>query len=127
MREKLYSLIILIVFCLSFAFMGCSGGGGSGDGDGSSGLSYTGLTTPAEIDENNATDIAAGAFAAGQTGTVMAASEASQDSQGATDLQIDNFRVLNLPWILGNASRSMDLSPPLYQLSLNVETVVDLH
>jgi len=68
--------------------MGCSGGGGSGGGDEPDPVedAYTGITTPAEIDENNATDIAAG-----QTGTVMTSSEASPHDQGPTDLQIDNF------------------------------------
>lgn len=123
MRSRLYHPVILIVFCLSFAFMGCGGGGGSeGDaGPGPEGPTYTGKTTPAEIDENNAIDIAAGALAAGLTGTVMTTSEASADDQGAADLQIDNFRTLNVPRILGDAARAMDLSAPLHQWPSDVE------
>jgi hypothetical protein len=106
--------------------MGCGGGGGSGGdggdgGGGGGGIAYTGESAPAEIDENNAINIAAGALAAGLTGTVMTTSEASADDQGVTDLQIDNFRTLKVPRILGDAARAMDLSAPLHQWSSNVE------
>lgn len=122
MRSKYYHPVILIVFCLSFAFMGCGGGsGGSGSSGGDSGLSYSGQTAPAEIDEENADDIAAGAFGAGQTGVGMTATEVSADYQGATDLQVDNFRAFNMPRILGDAARSMDLRPPLHQSSVNAD------
>lgn len=127
MSNKFYHPIILIVFCLSLTFAGCGGGGGSsgggGDGDGGGGIAYTGETAPAEIDENNAVEIAAGAFAAGQAGTVMTSSEASQGDQIAAGLQIDNFRTLKVPRILGDAARSMDLSAPLHQLSVKADEV----
>ena len=123
MREKFYHPVLLIVFCLSFTLIGCggSGGGSSGGGNGNSGLSYTGETAPAEVDEDNADDIAAGAFAAGQAGMGMTVSEASSDARGATDLQVENYRTLNSPRILGGAARSMDLRPQLHQSSLNAE------
>jgi len=124
MERKFYHSVVPIVFCLFFVFTGCGGGGGSGGGDGGGGgggLRYTGETAPAEVDENNATDIAAGAFAAGQIGSVMTASEASPDDQAATDLQIDSLRTVMVPRVLGDAARSMDLSTPLYQLSFNAE------
>ena len=121
MRSRFYHPVILIIICLFFALMGC--GGGSGSGDGGNGGGYTGKTAPAEVDENNAVDIAAGAFAAGQPGTVMTGSEASQDYQGATDLQVNNFRTLKVPQILGDAARSMDLDLHLHQLSLTTDAV----
>ena len=123
MRHRLYLSILLTIVGVSFLFMGCGGGGGGGGGggDGDAGLEYTGEIAPAEIDQNNATAIAAGAFAAGQTGTVMTGSEASQAYQDPTDLQIENFRTLKVPQILGSAARSMDLSPPLHRLSLTAE------
>jgi hypothetical protein len=101
MREKFYHPFVLIVLCLSFTLIGCggSGGGSSGGGNGNSGLSYTGETAPAEIDEDNAADIAAGALAAGQAGMGMTVSEASSDARSATDLQVENFRTLNIPRI----------------------------
>ncbi len=92
MRSRFYHSVILIAFCLVFAFMGCGGGGG-----GDAGVNYTGETGPAEVDENNATAMAAGAFAAGQTGTIMTSSEASPDYPDPTDLQIENFRTLKVP------------------------------
>jgi hypothetical protein len=103
--------------------MGCSGGGGSGGGGGNGGLNYSGKTAAAAISENNAVNIAAGAFAAGQMGTVMTISEASQDDPGMTPLRIDHFPTLNLPRILGDAARSVDLSPQLHQLSLKAEAI----
>ena len=123
MREKFYHPVLLIVFCLSFMLIGCggSGGGSSGGGNGNSGLSYTGETAPAEVDEDNADDIAAGAFAAGQSGMGMTITEASSDARGATDLQVESFRTLNVPRILGDAARSMDLRPQLHQSSLSAE------
>ena len=121
MRSRFYHPVILMVCCLSFAFMGCGGGGGGGGGDPA--LNYTGETAPAEVDENNATALAAGAFAAGQTGTVMTSSEASPNGQVATDLQIGNFRTFHVPRILADAACSMDLRPHLHQLSLDAEAV----
>ena len=96
--------------------MGCGGGGG---GSGGGGDQYSGSTAAAEVNENNVTEIAAGAFAAGQTGTVMTGSEASQDAQETAVLGSDHFRTLNVPRILGDAARSMDLRPYLHQWSAN--------
>lgn len=126
MRSKYYHAVILIVLCLSFAFMGCGGSGGgssggSGSSGGDSGISYSGETAPAEIDGGNADDLAAGAFDAGQSGTGLNVNEVSSDYQGETDLGVENFRSLNLPRILGNAARSMDLGPQLHQSSLNAQ------
>jgi len=125
MRDKFFHPVILIVLCLSFAFIGCGSGGGSsgggGGGGGNAGINYIGETAPAEVDEDNADDIAAGALAAGQASMGMAVSEASSNAQGATDLQVENFRTLNMPRILGDAARSMDLRPQLHQSSLNAE------
>jgi len=121
MKSRFYHSVILIALCLSFALIGCGGGSGGGGEDLDTGLNYTGESAPAEVDENNATAIAAGALAAGQTGTVMTSSEASPDDPDPTDLQIEHFRSLNVPRILGDAARLMDLSPPLHRLSLNAE------
>jgi hypothetical protein len=124
MRIRFYQPVILIIICLSFTFMGCGGGGGSsgGNGDGKEPESpFTGLTTPAQVDENNAVDIAAGAFAAGAFGTVVTGLEVPQDDQRPTALPIDNFRTLTVPRILGDAARSVDLRPHLYQQSLEAE------
>ena len=51
-------LFITIAFTLPFAFAGCSGGGGSGDSGGEdSGLTYSKVTIPVQVDESNADDI----------------------------------------------------------------------
>jgi len=123
MKRRFYHPVLMIVLCLSVALIGCggSGGGSDGGGNGNSGLSYTGATAPADVDENNASEIAAGALAAGQAGIGMTVSEASSVTQGATDLQVENFRTLNIPRILGSAARSMDLRPQVHQSSLRAE------
>ena len=59
------SLTGLLVF-VSLTLVACGGGGG-GDGGGG-GIQYTGLTTPAEIDNTNAANIAAAASMAGTVG-----------------------------------------------------------
>jgi len=53
----------------------------------------------------------------------MTGSEASQDYQGRGALPVDNFRTLELPRILGDAVRSMDLRPHLHQLAAGTEAV----
>lgn len=115
MRRKILALMILAAFSFLFIFGGCGNGGGGGDeGDGNSGLKYTGETAPAEIDQDNAVDIAAGAFAAGKTGTLF---------QPETALPVDNLRMFRVPQILGDAARSIDLRPHLHNLSLNTAAV----
>ena len=123
MKSKILALMILAAFSFLFIFGGCGSGGSGGGGDDGDGngvpLGYTGETAPAEIDQDNAVDIAAGALTAGQTGSVTTGLEASQDYQGAADLPVDNFRTFRVPQILGDAARSMDLRPYLHNLSSN--------
>jgi hypothetical protein len=62
------SLTGLLVF-VSLTLAACdSGGGGSGGGGGGGDIKYTGLTTPAKIDNTNAVEIAAAASIAGTVG-----------------------------------------------------------
>ena len=68
MRSRLLMLIAPTAILVSLIFGGCSG---SGDSDGPSGIQYTGLTTQATIDENNAERLAFGAYAGGDMGIVM--------------------------------------------------------
>ena len=63
-------LLLFIIIGFAFVFAGCGGGGGGGSDDsggGASGLTYSGVTTPAQVDEFNAVDISRGAFEAGST------------------------------------------------------------
>lgn len=64
-------VLFFIVFCLASLIFGCGGGGGSGGSATTSGLSYNGLTTPAAIDSDNATDIMAGSVSDGVTGATV--------------------------------------------------------
>ena len=58
------SLCSIIAFTFAITVSGCGGGGGgSSSGGGTSGLTYSGVTTQAEVDESNAEEIAGGAFA----------------------------------------------------------------
>lgn len=66
-NRKHFSALVAIVGSI-FLLAAC---GGSGGGGGTSGLSYTGLSTPAEINPDNARDIAANAYYAGSTGSVF--------------------------------------------------------
>jgi hypothetical protein len=68
MRSRIFMLIALTAILVSFIFGGCGGGG---DGDGPSGIQYTGLTTQVAINENNAEQLAFGAYAGGDIGIVM--------------------------------------------------------
>ncbi|KPK26164.1 MAG: hypothetical protein AMJ61_09800 [Desulfobacterales bacterium SG8_35_2] len=63
---RLISLISFMAFGL-VTFIGCSGGGGGGGV--SSAINYTGVTTQAIIDENNAVDIATGSLVGGEIGS----------------------------------------------------------
>lgn len=120
MRSKFKTIRILLAIFLSLTYLGCGGGGG-GDGGGgggeSSGITYSGLTSQANIDENNATDLASSAFAAGQTGSVSSVFATLKEKGEQKDLQIDNFRTYKIPAIFGKCIRSIDLAPPLYKLS----------
>jgi hypothetical protein len=122
MRIKFSPLKMMTAIFLTLTYIGCGGGGGGGDGGaGSSGITYTGLTTQAMVDKNIATDLASGAFAAGETASIFTGFAASKENKEHNDLQIDTFRTLKIPSILADCIRSVDLAPPLYTISLNVK------
>jgi hypothetical protein len=82
------SSILVIVTC---------GGDRKGDGDGEPGISYTGLTTLAIIDENNAEDLVTGAYGGGDTGASvggMSASQTEGDGQVGHPLMLNVIQVL---------------------------------
>ena len=104
-RLLLFSIIGVTV---AVTFIGCSGGGGGGNSDGAAGgLTYSGVTTPAQVDETNAEEIAGGAFATGLIGDGMVGL--------GVDLQIEsyrirNFRSVNLPVILSDSLNLVDFT-----------------
>ena len=64
-------LIGVVGFITILALLGFGCGGGGGDGDvaaGGGGISYTGLTTLATVDEDNAVDMALGVYRGWGTG-----------------------------------------------------------
>lgn len=65
LKVKHVAFAILLVLSLT----ACGGGGGGGES--SSGITYTGLTTEATIDENNAVVLSTGAYQGGQTGAAL--------------------------------------------------------
>ena len=80
MRSKFFKLMMLAAISFSFILGGCGGGGGSGGdgGGGAAAIEYTGLKTPATIDEGNAEQLAMGAYMGGEVGTVMGSGAVAQ-------------------------------------------------
>ena len=105
--NKLFSFIII---GLAFAFAGCSGGGGGGNsGGGASGLNYTGVTTPAQVDESNAEEITGGAFATGLIGDGMVGLSVDQQIEA---YHIRDFRSVKVPIILSDSLNLVDFTSP---------------
>jgi hypothetical protein len=107
-KSRLLILSMLLAFTLPYTYGGCSGGGGSGGGDNSS-LTYTGETTAAAIDDENAEDISGGALGAGLVSDGMLGINAVK----ASDAQrTGNFRSVNIPLILNDSLESINLPSP---------------
>ena len=67
----LWRIVATFVVVLAMTVVyGCSGGGGGGGG-GSTGITYTGITTQAVIDQNNAEEIAIGSYEGGNIGSSL--------------------------------------------------------
>lgn len=96
---------LLLGMLLAISLTGCGGGG---DGDGPAGITYTGLTTQATIDENNAEDIATGAYQGGATveefGDIMGVVQDGEDGY------IGRPRCLVLSEALEKAFRRVDVT-----------------
>lgn len=60
---------LLIILLTAFLVYGCGGGGGGGGTP--AGVSYTGLTSQATINETNAVDLAEGAYTGGEIGGAL--------------------------------------------------------
>jgi hypothetical protein len=82
-------------------------GFGCGSDDGSSGISYTGITTQAVIDETNAEDIAIGALVGGQKGAELDVFGAVQTNEASA---INCFPMLKVSQILEESLRRIDLT-----------------
>ena len=109
-RSNKVLLISIIGFTLAFTLIGCSGGGGGGNsGEAAGGLTYSGVTTPAQVDETNAEEIAGGAFATGLIGDGMVGLSLDQPFES---YRIRNFRSVNLPLILSDSLNLVDFTSP---------------
>jgi hypothetical protein len=109
---KLNKLFLFIIIGFAFVFAGCGGGGGGGgddSGGGASGLTYSGVTAPAQIDESNAAEITGGAFATGLIGDGMVG--LSVDRQ-IKSYHIRNFRSVKVPIILSDSLNLVDFTSP---------------
>lgn len=107
--KKLLFVFLAGVFSVSL-IVSCGGGGGGGGG-GSTGIQYTGITTQAIIDENNAYDIAVAATTANDKTSslnVLGAVEQNTTSQ-------QNFIVLDISQYLQNVIYKIEANlTPLY-------------
>mgnify|MGYP001816620023 CR=1 FL=1 len=108
---KFNKLFLFIIIGFAFGFAGCGGGGGGGGGDdsggGASGLTYSGVTTPAQIDESNAAEITGGAFATGLIGDGMVGLSVDQQFES---YHMRNFRSANVPTILSDSLNLVDFT-----------------
>jgi hypothetical protein len=80
--------------------VGCGGGGGGGD----SGVTYTGLTTPAVITSTNAKTLAESVIGGSSTGTAFGVVSDEQETQPSPT-------ILDVARILSNSVTQLDISP----------------
>lgn len=105
---KTMGITMLALIMAGVALIGCGGssGGGSGGGGSSSGaLAYTGISTPASIDENNAKDLSQEAYDGGSVEESLPSLAALNDppaSQGGSPF------LLNLSMALESAMIKVD-------------------
>ncbi|MGD9290141.1 MAG: hypothetical protein PVG74_21150, partial [Desulfobacterales bacterium] len=104
MRNKTYTIFTLTAIAISLIFGGCGGGGGGGGSDGGGGgTTYSGVTSQAFIDENNAQEMSAGAFEAANSGMSTIQLPASIQQQPGDNEIFPGFLALKLPMALKNA------------------------
>ena len=89
----------------------CGGGGGGGGGGGNAlppqTLIYTGVTSPAVIDSNNAVELASGAFIGGETGSNFGIISSVTADQSKIVREIKLYQVVQI------------FSEPLYKIEIN--------
>jgi hypothetical protein len=99
-----YFLLLCIIL---YGFTGIIGCGGGGDGSAPLQITYTGLTTRAEITDANAELFAAGAFGAERAGSAFSRTGAVEKSNSGS---INSFRTFRISHLLENAVLQVDLS-----------------
>ena len=97
----------VVLAVLLAVFLTACGGGGGGGGGSPSGISYTGLTIEATIDENNAEDLSTGAYQGGQTGAAFGSVGAIQAGES---VPVGRPRTLKVSQVLDDALHKVDLT-----------------
>jgi len=104
--EKSTLLIPYVVIAFGIiAIVGSGGGGGTTPTP--TPITYTGLTTQADVTDNNAQTLAAGAFKSGRTGSALSGTGAVETG---TDENTISFRTLKVTQALEDALLQVDLS-----------------
>ena len=102
--------LILSIMCI-IGLISCGGGGGGGDPVNvpsvPTGLTYTGVTSPAIIDSNNAAELASDAFMGGETGSNLGI---FSSVSGMPSEMTRNIKLYKVVKILGD---------PLYKIDFN--------
>ena len=102
-----YLCLVGVIALGLMTIVGTGGGGGGGGGASTpTGISYTGLTTQATIDENNAEDLAVGAYEGGHTGGAVGGIGAIQSGES---VHVDRPRMLKVSQVLEGSLRQVDL------------------
>ncbi|MBC2710155.1 MAG: hypothetical protein HGJ94_03865 [Desulfosarcina sp.] len=104
MKRNLTVKHLVLAVLLAVSLTACGGGGGGGGGVSPSGISYTGLTTQAAIDENNAADLSTGAYQGGQIGDALSIG-AIQDGESGS---VGCWRTLKVSQVLEDALHKVD-------------------
>ena len=86
--------------------IGCSGGGGDST-PASTSIIYTGITTQADVTDNNAQTLSAGALEGGRTGSAFSGTGAVETSKNENPI---SFRTLKVTQALEDALLQVDLS-----------------
>ena len=94
--NKNFGLILSIVCILGL--VACGGGGGGGDFMPAepTGLTYTGVTSPAVIDSDNAAELASDAFIGGETGSNLGMFSSVADAQSTIERKIKLYEVVQI-------------------------------
>jgi hypothetical protein len=100
-----YIFLLCVIFLGIISIIGTGGGGGGGSAPPP--ITYSGLTTQAEVTDANAELFAAGAFSAGQTGSTFSNIGAVEKS---SDGDISSFRIFSISQALKDAVLQVDLS-----------------
>lgn len=105
----LHRVLLYIIFSciIIFGFTGIIGCGGGGGGSAPPPITYTGLTTQAQITDTNSVVLSSGAFGAGQTGSAFSGTGAVEKN---SDGKIDSFRTFRISQTLMDAALQADLS-----------------